>query len=355
MARPNATFPGIVGFEGCDRYSWLPAPAGLAWNQPFIQPAEGRSVRIVDEAHPAADVLREFRRDTVYRAALNDRQPLVREHARVIARGGADVPIAAQFEVLAGRVLFLPVPNVSAGTSRQKLSQAMVDLCGDLLGETQSIAPPAWTRTIPLPGMEQVEAELEEAEAVAQEANERLARVREQQQGLAAYRELLWGAGNQFQRAAKEGLARLGFAVSGGGGDPLVAEADGVKAFVEVESAREQVVEWPYVRLQRRLEELLLKRSEQRKGIVIVNGYNATQPDQRKQEFTGPLRIACENNRYSLLTGQVLFGLAQRALGGADEETLEGMRRRILRASGLLELPAALGEAEETKDSGTIF
>ena len=135
----------------------------------------------------------------------------------------------------------------------------------------------------------------------------------------------------------------------------MVAEADGVKAFVEVESAREQVVEWPYVRLQRRLEELLLKRSEQRKGIVVVNGYNATQPDQRKQEFTDPLRIACENNRYALLTGQALFGLVQRALGGADEEALEGMRRRILRASGLLELPAALGEAEEPKDSGTIF
>jgi hypothetical protein len=355
MARPNATYAGIVGFEGCDRYSWLPAPAGLSWSQPFLQAAEGRTVRIVDESHPATAVLREFRRELVYRATLNDRQTLLREQAKIIARGGAEVPIAAQFNVLSGRVLFLPVPNVNAGTSRQKLAQAMVNLCGELLGIAEEATVPAWARTLAVPGLEQIEAEVEEAEAAAREATERLAEVHERQQSLAAHRELLSGTGNRFQRAVKEGLGLLGFAVSGGAGDPMIAEADGEKAFIETESSREQVVEWPYIRLQRRLEELLLRHAERRKGIIVVNGENATAPDQRKKEFTDALRIASENYRYTLMTGQTLFGLVQRALGGAEAEALDGMRRRILRSSGLLELPAALGEAEEATDTGTIF
>ncbi|MCC6381093.1 MAG: hypothetical protein IT304_01215, partial [Dehalococcoidia bacterium] len=61
MARPNATQAGLVGFEGCDRYSWLPAPAGAAWGTPLLRPAEGKTVRIADELHPLARLLREQR------------------------------------------------------------------------------------------------------------------------------------------------------------------------------------------------------------------------------------------------------------------------------------------------------
>src|SRR5690606_12676545 len=140
-----------------------------------------------------------------------------------------------------------------------------------------------------------------------------------------------------------------------GGGEPLVARSEGIEAFVEVESSREQVVEWPYVRLQRRLEERLLATSEQPKGIVIANGERTKAPETRETRLTPALRIACENYRYVLLTPETLLALVQRALGGADESELTQMRRRILRSSGLLELEQALGEAEEPQGSGPIF
>jgi hypothetical protein len=91
------------------------------------------------------------------------------------------------------------------------------------------------------------------------------------------------------------------------------------------------------------------------KGIVIANGERTKAPEQRETTFTTALRIACENYRYVLMTSETLFALVQRALGGADEATLTRVRRRIMRSSGLLELDQALGEAEETKDSGPIF
>ncbi|MEO6397328.1 MAG: hypothetical protein ABIP13_02555, partial [Tepidiformaceae bacterium] len=53
MGRPNATQAGLLGFEGCDRYSWLPAPGGISWGPPYLRAAEGKTVRVLAEDHPA--------------------------------------------------------------------------------------------------------------------------------------------------------------------------------------------------------------------------------------------------------------------------------------------------------------
>jgi hypothetical protein len=145
--------------------------------------------------------------------------------------------------------------------------------------------------------------------------------------------------------------------VAGGGGEALSITSEGKEALLEVESSREQVVEWPYVRLQRRLEERLLKSSEQLNGIVVANGYRDKSPDSRDEQFTTALRIACENYGYALLSAETLFALVQRALGGADEAALTGIRRRIMGASGLISQELALGQGEETagSDVGPIF
>jgi hypothetical protein len=132
-------------------------------------------------------------------------------------------------------------------------------------------------------------------------------------------------------------------------------ESDGRTALVEVESARDQVVEWPYVRLQRRLEEGLFSGGEPRGGLIVVTGHRTREPSQREQEFSDPLRIACENYRFGLLTGQTLFALVQRAVGGADEAALTGIRRRVLATHGLLSTDAALGDVAEGTDAGPIF
>ena len=354
FGRPNSTISGIVGFEGADRYHWLPAPEGASWGPPLLRAAEGKTVRIKDDVHPIADVLREYRKQTVYRAVFDDRHPMVRNGGRILAAGGADVPIAVQFDVLAGRVLFIPAMQIASGDTRGKLAAAMVDVVRRISGETVETAAPTWARALAIPGLEQLEAEAEEATQAESAARSHLADVKERLDALTRFRALVWAEGSQFEMALRASLEALGFAVTSAAGSPLTISADGETIYVEAESSRSAVVEWPYIRLQRRLEEELLKRGKTPRGLVVANGLRGEAPDQRKKQYTDALSNASENYRYGLVTAETLFALTQRALGGAEAEELEGMRRRILRARGPLTLAAALGEGEES-DTGTIF
>ncbi|MCZ7578498.1 MAG: hypothetical protein M5U18_16200 [Dehalococcoidia bacterium] len=261
-----------------------------------------------------------------------------------------------EFTVLGGLVTFIPVLFESSGANRTELAQAIVDACRRLSGSEYLSEAPYWVRSMALPGLEQVEAELEEAQAGADQAVAHVTAVRERHDDLARHRRLLWEDGQPFAQAVTESLRMLGFVVTSAPLEPLLIESGGATAFAELESDREQVVEWPYVRLQRRLEEHLLKQGTAPKGLVIANGYREKDPDQREDELSEPLRIACENYRYSLLTSRTLFELVRRVLGGADDATLLALRRRIMSGSGHLSLEALLGEAtEETSDAGPIF
>ncbi len=355
FARPNATIGGVLGFEGCDRYSWLPAPAGVSWGPPLLRAAEGKTLRVLDDQHPMSAVLRKFRPEVAYRAVFDDRMTVTRQAGRVVATGGAGMPTAVEFEVLGGRVLFVPTFSDSIGTVRLDIAESVVGAVRQMIGAAGAEEPPGWSTSVPVPGLEQVEAELEEASLAANDACAREAAVRERHDLLAAHRRLLWARGSAFATAVANGLRALGFAVTSQPGEPLAVESEHAQALVECESSREQVTEWAYVRLQRRLEERLLGTKETPGGIVVANGYCSAALDERTDQVTDALRIACENYRYALLTGETFFALVQRALGGADESVLTGIRRRILGRSGLIPIEVALGQVEEESDKGSIF
>jgi hypothetical protein len=353
FARPNATLNGVIGFEGCDRYTWLPAPEGAAWSPPLLRAGEGVTVRIRDDVHPMAEVLREFRKYISYRAVFDDRHPAFRE-AKVVAVGGANVPIAVQFDVLAGRVIFLPSAKLTASTARSNMSQTLVSAILRIHGTPADSAAPGWSRSLALPGLEQLEAEVEEAETASKEATARLNESREKLTALSDYRALLWAEGHRFENALRMALQSLGFSVTSNAGEPMIAHSGEELVYIEFESSREAIVEWPYIRLQRRLEEQMLKRRQTPRGIVIANGFRGDPPEERKRQFTEPLRVACENYRYGLVAGTTLFALVQRALGGAEHGELEAIRQRLLRASGELTTEEALGETDQSTP-GTIF
>jgi len=355
VARPNATVAGLLGFEGCDRYSWLPAPAGVSWGPPLLRTAEGKTLCVVDDQHPMSPALRKFRSEIAYRAVFDDRLPGGLHRGHAVAVGGAGMPTAVEFDVFGGRVLFVPAFSDSVGAVRLDIAESIVGAIRQMVGSGGTEEPPWWASGVPVPGLEQVEAELEEARLAASDASAREAAVQERHDLLTAHRRLLWSDGPAFALAVSKALRDLGFAITSRIGEPLAVENEQVQALVECESSRDQVTEWPYVRLQRRLEERLLAAKEALRGIVVVNGYRGHPLDARTEQFTDALRIACENYRYSLLTGETLFALVQRALGGADESTLTGIRRRILGRSGLIPREVALGEIETESDTGPIF
>ena len=355
IGRPNAPITGIVGFEGADRYSWLPAPSGAAWSPPFLQTAEGKNVRITDDSHPVAHLLREFRRYVTYRVTLNDRLDVYRKNAHTIAVAGPGVPIAAEFPVLGGRVVVIPALNIPTGQARQQFGTALVDACLQLAGRESGQSAPGWIRSQPVPGLEQLEAEYEEADSALKAATTRAREVGERRDQLASHRRLLWTTGSEFGTAVRDALLLLGYGIDSPAREPLVVADGEERLFVETEAAAVAVVEWPYIRLQRRLEEEMLRLRKTARGLIVVNGHRMTQPDKRKAQYTDALRLAAENYGYALLTGETLFLMVQRALAGAEPDELETMRRRIARARGVLETPAALGEATESSGSEPIF
>jgi len=356
FAHPNAVQAGLLGFEGCDRYSWLPAPGGLLWGTPYLRAAEGKTVRVVAEDHPLAKLLRTFRNEIGYRAVFDDRLPELKAHGRILAAAGSGVPIAMEFSVAGGRVIFIPAFGDIVGPIRSEIASALVEACRRLVGGAPAEDAPWWTRSVAVPGLEQAEAELADARDALDQAQARVTAAQERHDTLERYRRVLWADGAPFQQAVAESFRILGFGVTGSADEPLTLRADDQQAFVEAESDRGEVVEWPYVRLQRRLEQHLLKEGAQLRGIVVANGRRDTALEIREEPFASTLRIACENYGYALLTGESLFAMVQRALGGASDDELGAMRRRLMRATGLISTEAALGEAEEgTKDTGPIF
>lgn len=358
ITRPNAVESGLVGFEGCDRYSWLPAPAGASWGPTYLRPSDGVTVRIVADEHPFSGVIRELRRGTTYSVVLDERLLTAAEDATVIARGGSNAVISASFRVLNGLVVLLPVIKIPSGTVRTKLAKPFVEALEWLVGGPQSENPPSWVKSMAVPGLEQVEAELEEADATLATAKESVGVISDSQNTLSSHRRLLWSEGSGFQEAVRAAFELLGFVTEHRPGKALIIKTDDTQLYVETESATEQVAEWPYIRLQRRLEERLLSSGSQPRGIIVVSGQRARNPSKRTQEFTDALGNASENYGYTLLTGQTMFALVQRALGGAEEADLTGIRRRLADHSGLLGADTALGEAEveeEQQDVGPIF
>jgi hypothetical protein len=356
FARPNAVHTGIAGFEGCDRYSWLPAPAGMAWGPPYLKAAEGSTLRVVAEGHPITAFLRKFRSDALYRAVFDERQAPVRNSGRVIVTGGADVPTGMEFDVAGGRVLFIPAVKDDPFANRAEMGENLFEAISQVMDLGTPVETPGWARSIAVPGLEQVEAQLEEAEQAQMDASAQVRLVRDRHTALAAHRRLLTEEGKPLARAVQEALGVLGFGVLVDAAVGLTVESEGLTAFVESEGSRDEVVEWPYVRLQRRQESRMLQIGDNVRGLVVVNGRRAQAPDERAEpRFTDALRIACENYRYSLVTTETLFEMVKRALGGADEAELTGMRRRLLAAQGLLPLAHALGEVAEGQDTGPIF
>ena len=62
FAHPQAAITGVAGFAGVDRYFFLPAPAGLAWDSGLIRRGEGGAAAVADHGHPFARYVDAVRR-----------------------------------------------------------------------------------------------------------------------------------------------------------------------------------------------------------------------------------------------------------------------------------------------------
>lgn len=349
FARPNVPHSHVLGLPGYDRYSWLPAPPGVVYRPPQLLPADGRGVTVEDATHPFAALVDRFQNWFTYRAAFSERMPDFPTYGRVLLRSRGGMPVGVELRVGPGRILFLPaLEDVPSGDMRFELATALHDAVKRTIAGEGDEDAPVWAADYTMAGLEESEAEVQRAKQAVAEAGIRLAEVEARSTDLGRYRRMLWmGTQAGLDPVVRKAFRDLGFRVEYDESRPMVIEADGRTAFVEVEGADEQVVEWPYLRLQRRLEKDLLATAQAKKGIVVINGYRRRNPERRAEQASPALRVACENYRYALITGDRLYELVRSAQEDDSEDNLRAIRETVMSAEGLLE-----GAAPAVPDAG---
>lgn len=329
FARPNVRHEDVVGFPGCDRYTWLPAPSGTSYEPPFMLRAEGSDVRPADDAHPFAPFLRQYKGSIQYRARFDENVPGFPEWGRVIARSAGGAAVGVELKVRAGTVVMLPaMGGVAFGDQRFALAEAVLDAMRRVNG-VRSGPPPTWLRSYSLPGIELLESAESEAQDQIAAAQQRLTSVREELTTTGRLRGLLWQEGpDELEPLVREAFRTIGFDVEASPDRPGWLGDGPVRALFEVEGSSGTVNEAPYVRLQRRLETDLLETKQPKRGVIVINGQRGLDPEQRTAETSETLRVAAASRGYALLTTMRLFEMARAVL----EEPLDAVLRSVLRS-----------------------
>jgi hypothetical protein len=337
FARPDAVHDDVTGFPGCNRYAFLPAPAGVTYDAPFLLRAEGTEVHAVDSTHPFGQFVEKHKRWVSYRARFDADVSGFASFGHVFARSVGGAPVGVELRVGGGRIILLPAfGSVAYGDQRFQMASDMLDAVRRCLVPTDDGAQPAWLADVKLPGVDHLEACEREAATAAESAQVRLEGIREELGELTQFRSLLWREGPfGLEPVVRDAFRKLGFDVEANADRPGWVADGAARAFFEVEASEAAVEEWPYFRIQKRLEKDLLETREPKKGIIVVNGFRRQAPADRTAQTTDALRVAAENYRYALLTTDRLFNMVRAAMTHPDNaDLLRTIRKRLLETVG---------------------
>ncbi|MEX0786677.1 MAG: hypothetical protein WD939_08580 [Dehalococcoidia bacterium] len=341
MAYPNVVHQRVTGFSGCDRYFWLPAPAGVRYGEPHLRRGAGTEVTPVEHDHPFGPYVSRARGKLAYHAYFADDVPGLAGNARVFARSAGGVAVGVELTLEHGRAVFLPPPaRAPSADERYDLSNSLQEGVRHTLRLASSAEPPAWLGEYALP-------ELAERFAARDEARERLAHAQDALAGseetleeLERYRRLLWQEGKYgLEEPVRDALRLIGFRVIAQDIDTparidLEERSDRRVALLETEASVDAVGMDGHYRLRKRLEEAIAK-GEPRRGVLIINGHRTLPPSDRPAQYDDPLRVAAESLRYCVATSEQLFHAARAQLEG-DEATVRAFRERLMSTEGVL-------------------
>ena len=352
FTHPQAMITEIAGFPGLDRYFFLPAPAGLAWDAGLIRWGEGVQAAVADHRHPFARYVDAVGNDMLYRAHFNDSAPGFAKLASVFARSAGGAPVGVEFRVLGGTVVFLPAPRSRGGDAGRKQAAAILAGARELLDQPSG-DPPSWLRQQGLAGLEELEAASAEAESALQRAEAQREATAGELAQLTRVRDVLWTEGNHaLMPAVVRCLELLGFRTSERDGQVTLSDAAG-RLELEAEGSTEAIGMAPHYRLRARLDKRIEQESRAARGLVVANGERTQPPDRRNAPIADALRVAAEATSYAVLPSSELFAAASAALDGLDDEALAALRARLAEHDGVVSLGDLLG-ATEPEDAAAL-
>jgi hypothetical protein len=293
-------------------------------------------VVVTDSASPLAPFINGFQSWFHYRAYFAENLAAFAGKGEVFARSIGGAAVGVRFPFGHGQLYFLPAMySTPEGEPRFTLAQTLLGCLTQSVHAAAEDQAPDWISSVRLPGIEPLEAAAEQARARLDEATERYQDAATKLDQVARFRRLLWQEGRYgLEPVVREAFQTLGFKISLDVDTPAILEADGRTAFLEAEGSDEPVVEWPYFRLQKRLEKDLIATREVKKGIIVVNGLRRAPLADRTGSYSEALRIACENYRYALLSSEKLLELVKAAETQPDEDSLRHLRDLVFEMTG---------------------
>ncbi len=343
FAYPNVIHHRVAGFSGCDRYFWLPAPAGLQYREPFLRRGHGSEIIPTEHDHPFGPFVAQFRGKLAYQAYFADDAPGFAGAARVFARSAGGAAVAVEMSLGQGQAVFLPPPARPASSDqRYAYSTSLQDGVRHTLRLAAASAPPNWLAEYELPGLSERLAAHAQAESHLVEAQEALVAADDTVEELERYRRILWQEGRYgLEEPVRDALALLGFRVVPQDVDsPADIRLDIDKrspkiALLEVDAGEDAVGMDGHYRLRRRLEESIAQ-GKPKRGLLVINGHRTRPPPERPPQYQDPLRMAAESLRYCVATTEQLFHAVRAALQG-DDATVAAFRERVLTTEGVLQ------------------
>jgi hypothetical protein len=348
FAYPEVAHPDVLGFTGCHRYHWLPAPEGCGYGLPYVKSSSGRAVKVIDWEHPFANFLDSLE-GVLYRASFAEGAAGF-PGAKVIARSPGGAAIAIDVPVGGGRVIFIPAisPNILS-SQRGELAGRLVAAIRNTLLTAAEGEPPDWVEEQALPGIVDARTRVEDVEAKLDELEAELDEARNAFLALDRYRRILWQEGKYgFELPVRDVLALLGATPYSQPDEPATFSMAMEPVMVEAESSTGEVGMEPHYRLRERLEARIAHDKRRSFGLVVVNGYRELPPAERPQQYSESLRIAAESMRYCVVTAGDLFAAVRDKLEGKGDA--EAFLKRVVATEGVL-APAETATATESTAS----
>ncbi|MBI1884910.1 MAG: hypothetical protein HYS09_01100 [Chloroflexi bacterium] len=159
FAYSDAPHPGVDGFPDCRRYSWLPAPSGLSYAEPWLLPGFGhRGAEASDPSHPFAHYVGLYGSRLAFRAHFDEQAPGAVEAMRVFARSPGGAAVGVEVTAGGGTIVFIPpLGDLDMGRDRMPLAQTLAE-CIEAALQPSGETPPHWMRKeTAIPGREEEE------------------------------------------------------------------------------------------------------------------------------------------------------------------------------------------------------
>ncbi|MDG1839962.1 MAG: hypothetical protein P8J64_04395 [Dehalococcoidia bacterium] len=347
-AAPKQTFKISGGANGLDSYWLLPAPSGLNWDRHTLLGSAGDAVVISDYSNPFLKVFETYETDVEYQMRFEDTNPVIQKNASVFLRSAGGAAVGAEFKVLNGTIVFLPSPkSIGATWLSNKEAQAILIAVSDALGRIETDVP-YWVGKLAIPEIDRLTQNYERVVVEKQAAEEALELAEAELASRKSLGTMLWGAGQQYSTAIREGLKILGFDESSVRSDPIEFKYDGDELFVECDASEEIIEMTSHYALRQRLDAKIDKSAKAVRGLVVINGQRMTDIAQRQREVSQSLRVAAESTGYGVMHSRELFGICMMVLEEKiDESSLVDIRTRITTTNGLIDLQDLVSTDDE--------